>query len=294
MSNFSLDDKTRDLEERRVALEFQKTFRQRQQELRQQWGDGLGLSTEEIALLNDLQSGYLFSFTGMAAAVATVSILQGARGILGRRLLNGHHNNYNTKRTPVASPFRQKQTPPTDANGKNTKRTKSYYLFAALDAIVGAIVGVNVTVYMTRDDRQKAKKMFSNAPLVQGRSGIADQFCSVMVREFQTQEDLLKRRRKETIVKEPQLPDLAVFLQFIQHCRMRQALEEVIRDNEGIDRREPVELPVAIPSVPGSLSKEKNDYDWGSERGADDDEFSIDHAASFVSDQEEGHDSTAR
>lgn len=190
-----------------------------------------------------------------------------------------------------------------------------------VDLALSSMVGLNVTAYMM--DRRQMRQAIAEIPLMEGRSALCDQFCGILVDEYQRQWNLnpnstsepqsnenaeiteIKPRKKEMtlppfdrkpILKNPQSETLQGILEFTKNCKRRQAMERRIRQERGMDARESVEIP--SPGVNNSeyATSDDDSFDSGDAYGGEqffdgdsqgDDGWNKDDVSSFVSDQED-------
>jgi hypothetical protein len=157
------------------------------------------------------------------------------------------------------NPFQRLQNPES-----SSPRSKSFVLrsiWFAFDGVLSLMVAASVS--MTYTDADKLRNELLEIPLVPGRSLVSDALCDDITAELQKvqQEDLPVYLRLKAALKEhqhtaavsasmstPQTP-ASLYLEsierFSENCQRRRAMEKRIRQEQGLDKRDPVEIPIS-------------------------------------------------
>ena len=127
-------------------------------------------------------------------------------------------------------------------------------IWFAFDTVLSLMVGANVSMYYT--DQDEIRKQIVELPLVSGRSLTADTLCDELVEELRkvreeknpTYERLEKLSREN--LAEPTTASLYMegIVLFCQNCERRRYFERRIREESGLGKTTPVQIP--IPGVP--------------------------------------------
>jgi hypothetical protein len=112
-----------------------------------------------------------------------------------------------------------------------------------LQLAVGGLVAMfthkeHVGVY---NNEERTWKRWSGVPLVEGRSVLSDELCGDVVAKYLA----LKVGEEEEPVQSPMLQNIGLF---VQNCQRRQAFEQRIRKDHGLDPLASVSIPP--PGVP--------------------------------------------
>jgi hypothetical protein len=324
------NNNARTKQEQSIAKSLLKVFQQRQEELKAQFGVTGGMNETEVEILKNLQT-VESTYYGLAVSLVTFWILRGIRvktrrWAAKRAQQDSPATGFSTDGGKTFSPFHNAppgQTPPPVAVVVPPETPLGRWFGIFLDATVGALVGTMFDEYLV--DRKAAKKKFVEMPLQAGRSNMADQFCPVLIQEYQRQWSLGGTNEETTtsnnsdgytekgtlgtvsihpthqwdpqeLLKNPQTEHLQIMTQFIRNCQKRQAMERRIRKERGLDAKEPVEIPP--PGVQlddqssGSSSEEEEasfraDFYEGEVLDASSSDWSQEDVSSFVADQED-------
>jgi hypothetical protein len=165
------------------------------------------------------------------------------------------------------NPFQRANNPESPPRSKSIVLRSIWFAFDGLLSLMTA-----ASVSMAYTDTDKLRRELLEIPLVPGRSLVSDSLCDDITAELQKvqQEDLpVYRRLQQTLEKEhhhhppagtststntsttPQTPAtfyLESIIKFTEHCQRRRAMEKGIRQEQGLDKRDPVEIP--SPGVP--------------------------------------------
>eukprot|EP00532_Pseudo-nitzschia_australis_P013403 CAMPEP_0168223180 /NCGR_PEP_ID=MMETSP0140_2-20121125/11159_1 /TAXON_ID=44445 /ORGANISM="Pseudo-nitzschia australis, Strain 10249 10 AB" /LENGTH=409 /DNA_ID=CAMNT_0008153017 /DNA_START=159 /DNA_END=1388 /DNA_ORIENTATION=- len=158
------------------------------------------------------------------------------------------------------NPFHRAANP----NRNDFPRRRGFFsrsVWFVFDSVLSLMVGANVSVIFT--DKVAIQQQIIDLPLVSGRSLAADSLCDEIVEELRkvreeknpSYERLQKISRggDSTIATtDPTATAASYYLDgiilFCQNCERRRYLERRIRDESGLGRTVPVEIP--IPGVP--------------------------------------------
>lgn len=138
------------------------------------------------------------------------------------------------------------------------------------------VVAAYTTSYFT--DEEFMLEHVARAPLLEGRSVIADEFCPTVCREYYRHHSQEYWRN----VKSPYLKNLS---KFVENCARRKSMEQSIRQERG----QSIDMPVSIPSpgVPKSYPiDEKIKEELANSSDVDDDDQDDDWVKVLVMDQE--------
>jgi hypothetical protein len=112
------------------------------------------------------------------------------------------------------------------------------------DLLVSISVGFSGTLFLLECKRHHMRADFEEAPLVPGRSVVAEQMCPAMLRLYQdnvTVQQVLRRNdQSAAALKDRNLTSFAVFL---HNCQKRVAYETKMRKERGLADDEPVVIP---------------------------------------------------
>jgi hypothetical protein len=140
------------------------------------------------------------------------------------------------------------------------KRAGTFLLKAArlgIQVATSLVIAAYTTSYYT--DENEMLRQVASAPLLEGRSVIADEFCDSLVTEYHRVHPPEYWKR----VQDPYLQYLGVFC---DNCQKRRAYEKQLREETNVSRDVPVSIP--YPGVPvdfpvdevySLLSEESND-----------------------------------
>jgi len=204
------------------------------------------------------------------------------------------------------NPFQRVQNPEGPPRSKSIVLRSIWFGF---DALLSLMVAASVS--MTYTDADKLRRELVEIPLVTGRSLVSDTLCDDITAELQKvqQEELPVYLRLQQSLKEqhhhqggttndiPKSP-ASFYLESIQHftenCQRRRAMERRIRQEQGLDKRDSVEIP--SPGVPrdgprlvtltdgNQMEVNKEDVDFDALRQEEDQ-----WASEFVTDQEDAN-----
>jgi hypothetical protein len=140
----------------------------------------------------------------------------------------------------IAKRFRQPKTYTLDAH--DGSKVGTLLLKASrlgIQAAASLVIAAYTTSYYTDEDEML--KQVASAPLLPGRSVIADEFCDSLVTEYH-------RMHPPEYWKQVQDPYLRYLTVFTTNCQKRRAYEKQIREqtNEGPDIR----VSIPLPGVP--------------------------------------------
>lgn len=140
------------------------------------------------------------------------------------------------------------------------KRAGTFLLKAArlgIQVATSLVIAAYTTSYYT--DENEMLRQVASAPLLEGRSVIADEFCDSLVTEYH-------RVHPPEYWKQVQDPYLQYLGVFCDNCQKRRAYEKQLREETNVSRDVPVSIP--YPGVPvdfpvdevySLLSEESND-----------------------------------
>ena len=180
-----------------------------------------------------------------------------------------HTNNTNT-----SSSHNHPNLPGAAEPANNYTQNRGGFLWRSFqfttDLALSFLVAAYTSSYMA--DTDKIKTSVVEIPLLEGRSALSDQFCPVLVEEYQRQWKLNANTPNVTsnskhpippfdrkdVLKHPNIGLLQAYIEFIENCHKRHAVEQRIRQERGMGPDEPVEIP------PPRVSKsEGNEFDGG-------------------------------
>ena len=200
------------------------------------------------------------------------------------------------------NPFQRVQNPEGPPRSKSIVLRSIWFGF---DALLSLMVAASVSMAYT--DADKLRRELVEIPLVTGRSLVSDTLCDDITAELQKvqQEDLPVYSRLQQLLDDqragrsdtPQTP-AAFYLESIQHftenCQRRRAMEKRIRQEQGLDNRDSVDIPP--PGVPrdgprlvtltdgNQIEVNNDDVDFNA-LGQGEDQW----ASGFVTDQEDAN-----
>ncbi|KAG7363030.1 hypothetical protein IV203_026390 [Nitzschia inconspicua] len=112
------------------------------------------------------------------------------------------------------------------------------------DLLVSISVGFSGTLFLLEAKRDVIRSDFEEAPLVSGRSVVAEQMCPGMLRLYHENVSIqnVLRRNDQTAaaLKDRNLTSFAVFL---QNCQKRHDYEARVRKERGKSKEEPIVVP---------------------------------------------------
>ncbi|CAB9520338.1 expressed unknown protein [Seminavis robusta] len=286
---------------------------------------------ENSHLLRDDEHDFLESLYSdptlycVAAGLGTLAMLRMGRGSYRRRrerrlLQQQQQHPFGNLPSPEAV-----ANAGTNNNQRSTSRLRTVATFA-LDFTCCFMAGAVTGTYMV--DINEAQGGLEQIPLSAGHSGIADQFCPVLMEEYKEQWKMAHRQHQTSntshtatvmnlgvlgslqveahdehipaeehkdILLHPRDPNLRAQILFVQNCRKRQAMEQRLRKERGLvlDPYQPISIPP--PGVVSSDDDEDDMTKWLEEDGDDDNNSQEDfwpreQVASWVSDQEDDND----
>lgn len=113
------------------------------------------------------------------------------------------------------------------------------------DFLVSLSVGTSGVLFLLESEKNTMRQDFEQAPLVCGRSVVAEQMCSGMESVANQYHEQLQDSGDDT--------SLGTFAKFISNCRLRADFEEKERSRLGIR----IDKPVVVP-YPGLLAQQKD------------------------------------
>ncbi|CAB9508180.1 expressed unknown protein [Seminavis robusta] len=299
------DEKERKRQEASMLETFLRVSKARVEEIRIQQARDLNLSDGELLVLNNIHGAGMME--GLIAGVTTFVIARRLPRYLQQRAAarRRQQSGYTLDALPGGSPFHK------DVNNKRPFIWRAFQF--TLDVTLSVLVAANTSAYMA--DTQKLAKQVTDIPLMEGRSAISDHFCEVLVQEYKRQWNASQQEQlndtnsgdfsttgqskgyekdvpldpnfdRKSILKDPKLPFLKGYIEFIQNCQKRQAIERRIRQERGMAPSEPVEIPA--PGVPSDTSEDSSLFvDGGGADFSDDDGWTEEDVSSFATDQDE-------
>ena len=111
------------------------------------------------------------------------------------------------------------------------------------DFFVSISVGVSGTLFLLEAKKKDMRCDYEEAPLVPGRSVVADQMCPNLLElchSIEVVKDVLEENESDTENKDV---NITSFARFIENCQKRADYEARIRKEKGISRFEPVLVP---------------------------------------------------
>ena len=172
------------------------------------------------------------------------------------------------------SPFGTTPTPASSTILKLSLYTFSLSVSFANTILVSAVC----------QDKEKILSKMAKAPLVEGKSVLADSFCDDLTREY-------RRIHPPEYWRTVQSPFLRHVGDFVHNCELRRSYETRLRRERGMMPGEPVSVPP--PGVPTTVSEHsddtvESDFDFGSGEDTDITEDSGDNwADAFSTDPED-------
>eukprot|EP00536_Pseudo-nitzschia_multiseries_P012169 jgi/Psemu1/290119/fgenesh1_pg.449_\ len=240
-------------------------------------GDDFKFGDEEQRILSDLTGMGLKE--GILASVASFIILRRGPKYIGRWIQRRNQNpqspsSFSSPNVPGGNSSYQLSDPSkfqntstnnpfhraANANQNDFPRPRgllSRSIWLLFDSVLSLMVGANVS--MTFTDKDFMRQQIVDLPLVSGRSLTADSLCDEIVEELRkvreeknpTYERLQKiSRGQDSGVTEGTVASyyLDGIILFCQNCERRRYFERRIREERGLGRTHPVEIP--IPGVP--------------------------------------------
>lgn len=107
------------------------------------------------------------------------------------------------------------------------------------DTLVSVSAGVSGTLWLLHAHQDSIRKDFEQAPLVSGRSVVADEMCTPFLRltaAYASDNSGVNGKGDENI-------NMETFLKFGKNCRRRRDLEMKIRSERGVSEDTPVSVP---------------------------------------------------
>ncbi|KAL3931250.1 MAG: hypothetical protein SGARI_004257 [Bacillariaceae sp.] len=126
-------------------------------------------------------------------------------------------------------------------NKRVTERERALQSMKLLtDFFVSISVGVSGALFLLEAKKKDMRKDYEQAPLVAGRSVVADEMCPSLLELYRNNASV--RRALEENEGDPEHHDvnLASFAKFIENCEKRADCESRIRSERGISKFEPV------------------------------------------------------
>lgn len=144
------------------------------------------------------------------------------------------------------------------------------------------VIAAYTTDYFT--DEEQMLQAASSAPLLEGRSVIADEFCISLSREYY-------RMHSEEYWNQVKDPYLVHMGKFVENCQKRYAYERQLRNEHGLSRDAPISIP--SPGVPPDYPVDRDSYLQALNMADQDDGFRLNNfeesaewAEALVTDQE--------
>jgi|Transcript_19731 hypothetical protein len=218
---------------------------------------------------------------GMIAGLATFLTLRKAPGIITRyvsrrsarrqQYSSGSSSSYKLD-SPNPFQVNKNEAGASSSSSRSSKSSPGMLLLRAvrftLDVFVSLTVGASTSFYFTDQDYMMSQ--IANVPLVEGRSLVADEFCSDLIQEF--------RNIPTEVWRDTQNPALVSVRTFVKNCQYRQSYEAKLRQDYHLQPNEPVSIP--SPGVDTSyMMTTMNDARStanGNSSEDDDDDFYID------------------
>jgi hypothetical protein len=111
------------------------------------------------------------------------------------------------------------------------------------DFLVSISVGFSGTLFLLEAKKKDIRKDYEEAPLVAGRSLVADQMCPGMLNLFESDDSVRYILTANGETNREKDPNLDTFQAFIENCRKRKDFEVRIRQEKGITHDAPVLIP---------------------------------------------------
>lgn len=141
-------------------------------------------------------------------------------------------------------------------------------------------------VSVSFQDKEKILSRLAAAPLVEGRSVLADSFCNDLSKEY-------RRIHSPEYWKTVQAPFLRHMGDFVHNCDLRRSFEAKLRKERGLAPGDPVSVPPpGVPTTPIDYSASEEEDSLESEFSFGQDEETIigdDWIDAFVTDQEDSN-----
>jgi hypothetical protein len=107
------------------------------------------------------------------------------------------------------------------------------------DMLVSISVGISGTIFMLEGKRKYMRKDFEEAPLVSGRSVVAEQMCPDVLKVVSLDQEessaTQQMKRKDS--------NFATLMTFVGNCRKRSEYEKRVREKQGLQSDAPVTVP---------------------------------------------------
>lgn len=108
------------------------------------------------------------------------------------------------------------------------------------DLLVSISVGISGIIFMlVEGNRDNLRQDFEEAPLVAGRSVVAEQMCPELLKIV----SLMQQESQETHDAAAKDPNLATLLTFVSNCRKRADYEDRVRRERGLPDGATVMVP---------------------------------------------------
>jgi hypothetical protein len=115
------------------------------------------------------------------------------------------------------------------------------------DLLISVSVGTSGALFILEAEKDTMRQDFEEAPLVAGRSVVADQVCSEMIaianQYPKANSVFLKRDDTTTTTDDDADPTMKTFAKFVSNCRLRQDYEAKARIRQGKAKNEPIIIP---------------------------------------------------
>jgi hypothetical protein len=162
------------------------------------------------------------------------------------------------------SPLSTSMLPPTSSRPKPLRTLFSI----GFDGLLSAMVGFNVTLFLT--DMKKVQEGFAAVPLVEGRSVVSDALCLDFIKTYH----MTQAKGFDWSKSNYQHSQISYIFNFVLNCKKRQAYEEQLRREQGLDQTQSVCIP--SPGVPqdqpySDNNLRKSEYsEWDKDSFSDD------------------------
>lgn len=194
---------------------------------------------------------------GAVAGLLSLAVLRTIRTSFLRR--SGAYNVfYPRQKSPFANSSSHHPTKPSPLQSSTTTQQQQQQqsqqigagrLFNALSWMIDASVSLYVATAVSLRNREEMMEQFSQLPLLEGKSMVADTICPTLIREYQ--HIVVQESQQQNAIidfERPQTRRLQIMKDFVRNCRLRAAYEHQLRQQQGLSPTQAV--PIPPPGVP--------------------------------------------
>jgi hypothetical protein len=144
--------------------------------------------------------------------------------------------------SPHQQPHQQQQLGYLESKRQREVQTALSSMKVITDLLISVSVGTSGALFILEAEKDTMRQDYEEAPLVAGRSVVADQVCSEMIA-------IANQYPKANNFYDDDDPTMKTFAKFVSNCRLRQDYEAKARIRQGKSKNEPIIIP-----HPGLLS----------------------------------------